>query len=338
MGRRDLAALSGLLLAAASLGLVARRVAAAPQETEEQSENEEVVANLAAGQVEILVGHDGVAIGLVGNAFEPKSHPPLVAQLQTGQVAILLGAVDWFYPTSNRRVRLDARLPRLVTGSSLGATPRLGGAPAGDLLREVGTVLLEPVRALAGSLHAPIALPGGTPLVELVVLSYREVEGARIGELDYQASQRELRGDYWQTLVDRPRPFELYPPASGSGGRPIELSYPPDSSPGIAALLAKGEPQMVAVARGTEALARVAKAIERGETQKVAARDLADFLRAALPAAAGKPAPAAAVGVLDGAGFKWLVPPPETEEPRAQEAGGKARPPGAPSLEKKPPE
>jgi hypothetical protein len=345
MGRRGLAALTGLLLATASPGLLVGRAGASPQETEEQSENEEVVANLAAGQVEILVGRDGVAVGVVGNDFEPMSHPPLVAQLETGQVAVLLGAVDWFYPTSNRRVRLDARLPRLVMESSPVARPHLGAAPAGDLLREVGIALLEPVRKLAASLHAPAHLPDGTPLVELVLLSYRKVEGARVGELDYQARQRALRGDYWQTLVDRPEPFELYPPASGSRGRPIELSYPPGASAGIAARLAKDEPRMAAAARGTEELAQVAKAIEWGETRKVRVRELADFLRAALPACvpqnetatAGRPGRVVAVGVLDDEGFHWVVPLPETELPRAEEAGVKPRAPGAPTLKKKPP-
>jgi len=332
---RFLAALAGLVLAIAPLDLLAGRAATWPEQSQQQAENEEVLANLATGQLEIYVGRDGVAIGLLGNAYEPQSHPPLLVQLKTGQVAILLGAVDWFYPASDRHVRLDASLLRLMATLSAGV-PRLNAA-SGDDSAATGLMLLEPLRMLASSLHAPVGLPAETPLVEMVLLSYTRIEGARVSHLEYKWEQEPLRGNFWQTLVSRPELSELYPPARGNHGQSIELSYPPGLSPTIAGLLSKSDPRIAPSANRTAELSRVANNIQAGETQKARAADLAEFLRAALPAIQ-EPGTTAAVGMLNEKGFQWILPPPEAEQPAEPEAGGKPQPPGAPTLRKHPPE
>jgi hypothetical protein len=334
MRSRFLAVLAASSFLFASAALLTGRAPARSQETQEQQENEELLANLATGQVEIYVGRDGVAIGILGNAFEPESHPPLVAALGSARIAVLLGAVDWFYPGSQQHVRLDARVARMSATLSAGR-PRLSAQPAEDL-DVIGTELLEPLRKLAAGLHAPVVLPDRTPLLEIVLVSYDRIEGARVRDLAYSFEQEPLRGDFYQTLVDRPQPFDLYPPAHAGQTAPIELSYPPGSSPAIADLLAKNDPRLAPVEIATAERVRVAKLLEQGKTAKVSSTELAEFLRAALPAVR-MPGTIAAVALLNEMGLQWVLPPPETVQPPEKVAGEKPRPPGAPTLHKEPP-
>jgi hypothetical protein len=334
MRSRILAAFAAALLVFGMASLAAGGAPGGPRESQKQGENEEVLATLATGQVEIYVGRDGVAIGVLGNAFEPGSHPPLVVSVGMDRMAVLLGAVDWFYPASQRHVRLDAELPRLVATSAAGR-PRLGAAPAEDV-GTIGLGFLEPLRKLAAGLHAPVELPDRTPLVAVVLVDYKHSEGAAVRELDFKLEQQPLRGNFYQTLVDRPESLALYPPAHKGHADAIDLSYPPGSSASIASLLAKNDPRLAHAATATPAGARVAKLVEQGETRKAPATQLVEFLRVALSTLA-RPGTPAAVALLNQNGVAWVLPPPETEQPREREAGEKPRPAGAPTLRKPPP-
>src|SRR5260370_13256743 len=79
----------------------------AAQETSE-APGEEVVVNLATGRVIIAVVKDAILIGTVENPIEPQTHPPIPVQLSGRRAGIMLGAVDWFSPSSQLELaRLD---------------------------------------------------------------------------------------------------------------------------------------------------------------------------------------------------------------------------------------
>ena len=92
--------------------------------------SEEIVVNLAAGRVIIAVIKDAIIIATVENPIEPQTHPPVPVQLGAQRAGILLGAVDWFSPSSQVQLaRLDRELPRL-RGQISRNTPVAGMRPA----------------------------------------------------------------------------------------------------------------------------------------------------------------------------------------------------------------
>src|SRR5271156_147963 len=101
--------------------LQAQEIAAPP--------SEEIVANLAAGRVIVAVVKDAIIVATVENPIEPQTHPPIPVQLNSRRVGVLLGAVDWFSPSSEVQLaRLDQELPNLraqIAAQAPGVNPRL---------------------------------------------------------------------------------------------------------------------------------------------------------------------------------------------------------------------
>ena len=88
------------------------------------------------------------------------------------------------------------------------------------------------------------------------------------------------------------------------------------------ALLGSGEPRF----------AKVLENIRRGQAQKAAPIDSADFMRAVLPLIAGNAT--FVLGTMDERhGFEWMVPPEEHVEKASED---KNRPPDAPTLRRTP--
>ena len=78
-------------------------IAAAAQE-------QELVANLAAGRVLLCVAKDGIFIAAVENKVEPDATPPIVIPLSGRRVAVVFGAAEWLDPASGEKAaRLWAR-------------------------------------------------------------------------------------------------------------------------------------------------------------------------------------------------------------------------------------
>src|ERR1700677_729245 len=76
--------------------------------------SEEIVVNLAAGRFIVAVVKDAIIIATIENPIEPQTHPPVPVQLNARRVGVLLGAVDWFSPSSQVELaRLDKELPHL---------------------------------------------------------------------------------------------------------------------------------------------------------------------------------------------------------------------------------
>src|SRR5580658_9901052 len=88
-----LALLLGLLTTGGGAHLRAARADSQQNVNEESSQ--EVVANLAAGRVEIVVAKDQIVIGTLQNPIEAGSVPPQIVEMAGRRAGILLGAVDW---------------------------------------------------------------------------------------------------------------------------------------------------------------------------------------------------------------------------------------------------
>ena len=95
------------LLASAIVASLALYPAPSPRTQEDTAE--EIVANLAAGRVLIAVFKDAIAIGTIENKVESSAELPLIVPISSERVGILLGAVDWFSPSTRTSI---ADLPR----------------------------------------------------------------------------------------------------------------------------------------------------------------------------------------------------------------------------------
>src|SRR5271154_1678144 len=133
---------------------------------------EEVVVNFAAGRVVIAVVKDAILIGTIENQIEPQTHPPTPVQMNRTRAGILLGAVDWFSPSSQLQLaRLDTELPHLH-GHFTASSPRLNQAQAtaeATDLEALGQNLFERMNVVAGNLHGKVDWPSAEPVAQLIV-------------------------------------------------------------------------------------------------------------------------------------------------------------------------
>jgi hypothetical protein len=321
------------LLSVALIGLNSTGAApdARAQDHSEEMEGE-LVANLAAGRVVIAVARDGMVIASLENKIEPATRVPPIVPLGSRRAGILLGAVDWSSPTAGPEplVRLSAELLQLRR-ASLPAGPHLQPGGNNEVTSEVemvGLGLLERLRAIAGHLHGNLGIAAQEPIVELILASDDPDVGPEVWLIQYTISQDPLRGDYWQTQVKRPSYHRLWPPEKGQPRTLVEVRYPPDdNAPPLQAMLSQSHGSLERIRSGDPALAAVASAIEKGETQKTSLSDATQFLRSAFNALASPNAGEAVAVINEKTGFEWILEPPKEKE-------NKPRPPGAPTLEK----
>lgn len=308
-----------------------------PQETEEPEE--EIVSNLAAGRVEIVVDKDGIVIATLENRIEPDTRPPLIVPLGTRRAGVLLGAVDWLAVDSGIHfARLDRDLPQLhgpTTTAALG--PRLqkevSGGVAGDI-EDVGTGLFDRLQIVVKPIHAKLDLASQQPIVELVLADYVEGYGAEVWVLSYAVEQLPLRGDYWETRVLRPHYTQLWPPEKGQPRNLMEITYPPgDVSPPLIDLLRQDDPRIRRIRVADASTTAFTDLLSGGDTRKVPAADTMTFLRATLDAIAAPGAGEVAAVISEQTGFDWILRPVEEAKKPGEE---KERPPGAPTLRKPP--
>ena len=115
---------------------------------------EEIVVNLASGRVVIAVVKDAILIGTVETPIEPQTHVPTPVELGSERAGILLGAVDWFSPSTQKTLaRLDSELPHLHSDTPVQqAGPHLAQSQGGDEAADIeviGQNLLERLNELA---------------------------------------------------------------------------------------------------------------------------------------------------------------------------------------------
>lgn len=295
---------------------------------------DEIVANLAGGRVIIQVTRDAIIFAAIDHPLEATSVPPRVAEIDKGHVAIFFGASEWKLPAAPEPIRLDHNIESIAPAQHRYEAP---GGPESDL-EEIGVVFLEKLRPLASQLHRKIDLKPDEPILELVLLGYAPKNyGPEVWLIDYRVEQNQpgASDEYLQTHILRPRFTQLYPPEKHEAHTLVEVRFPDtlNVTP-LAGLIQQDDPRIARLRTSDPRFAKVLGEIERGQAQKSATQDAADFLRAIVPLIAGD-AKFIQATLSEDSGFRWVVPPdePVTKEQKAED---KNRPPDAPSLRRRP--
>jgi hypothetical protein len=327
-----LARVTHLLGAVLTITLLLGANRATGQEQSSQ-QNEETVASLSAGRVVIAVVKGAILIGTIENPIEPDTHPPTPVAIGSTRVGVILGAVRWSSPSSQREIaRLDEDLPHLRS-RAVTQTPHLNTQPVGTEatdLESVGQGLLDRLNEVAQDLHAKVDLPAKEPLAELILAGYATGYGPEVWQLAYPMKQMEETPGYWTTRVLLPSYVQFWPPEKGQPHTLMEFAYPPESPPPtVLELLRQQDPRLQKLISSDAKMAEVARVFLQGESNKIPVADATQFLRAALDAIAPPDTRETMAIISEEDGFAWvLAPPRETPLPGIQSA----RPPEAPSL------
>jgi hypothetical protein len=304
-------------------------------QNQDQENAEEIVANLYTGRVVMGVARDGIVVATLENPVEPGTRPPMIVQMSDDRVAVLLGAADWWLPDQNREIaRLDRELPYLPPENGLGNGPHLqtssqegsAGAEAADI-EQIADRLHGRLSEIAQHIHGNLNLGDNEPLLQMVLADYAPDYGPEIWLVQYSVEQEPEQGDYWQTRVRQPQYTQLWPPEKGQPRGLIEVSYP--TSPAVGNLIRSGDARLAQSISAGPGMRQVSAAILDGDLQKLAAVDLAAFLRTCLGALQVPKARMIEAEINEKRGLGWFVQPPAEQERAGAE---QARPAGAPSL------
>jgi hypothetical protein len=312
---------------------------------------DEIVASLAGGRVIVQVAKDDVILfAAIDQPAETGSAPPRVLQLDAGHVGILFGATEWQSPAAPKPVRLDQDFRPVRSVDQHYQSYADQAAPD---LETIGVGFLEELRPLVAQLHHKLDFGAEDALFEVIVLGFAHDYGPEVWQVEYRIEQEQVaaRGEYWQTRVLRPRFTQLYPPEGGKKGPHtlVEARYPPESArdagrkraaqdeePPLIALIEGADPRMAKLESSDPKFMKEAQAIEKGQAQKIASADAADFLQAALPLIAN--GSKFFLGTMEEQrGFEWIVPPDDpVKKAPADKADEKDKQPYVPSLRKEP--
>jgi hypothetical protein len=298
-----------------------------------QQPEDEIVANLAGGRVIVHVTRDNIVFAAIDQPIEANSIPPRVMDLDNSHVAVLFGASEWRLPADPKPVRLDRNFQR---GGAQDPKYQTYSGEAEPDLETIGVAFLEKLRPLVAQLHHKIDFRPDDPLFEAVIIGYApNGYGPEVWTVEYRIQQEEIaaRGDYWQTRILRPRFEQLYPPEKKAPRTLVETSYPADSKgPTLESLIESNDPRVARLRSGDQRFAKLFEVIDKGQAQKAVGADAADFLRAAVPLIAPN-ARFVLATMSEDHGFAWIVEP---DEPKEKALEDKDRPPGAPTLRRKP--
>lgn len=319
--------LGHLALAAAILLTegIACPFARAASQTEASEKVGEIVANLATGQVTIIAAHDGFLVAAIGKPFEPGDFPPVIVRLGETSLAVVVGAVDWVEPPTNRPVlQLTKQLPGLIHGLGGGA-PRLSSSPDISHLRELGLAVLDHLRKAAHNLHARIQLPEDRPLTELIIVRQPVRQTGAVWDLRYWLHQTFLEENFWNTEVQRPSYSQLFPLKQDHSGL-LEIRYPPGaSSASLLEWLSQPTGRLAQAIETNPKLAKQQRLIAEGKGRKTKLGDLELLVKTAMETMVPASTPKAVAALDSNGGFAWIIEPSaNSQEPK--------RPPGAPTL------
>src|SRR5580692_11162684 len=296
---------------------------------------EEVVVNFAAGRVVIAVVKDSILIGTIENPIEPGTHPPIPVAMNRTRAGILLGAVDWFSPSSQLQLaRLDTELPHLH-GHFAASGPHINQAqasPEASDIESVGQNLYERMNAVVGNLHGKLDWPQDEPVAELILADYIQGYGPEVWQLTFTLKQEMQRLDYYDTHVSHPAYLQSWPPEKGQPHTLVEFQYPPENAtPTLLDLLRRKDPRIEKICASDAKMREVANLFLQGQSGKIIAADATQFLRAVLAVLAPQDARQTMAIISLDTGFDWILrPPPEPKRANAQP--DQERPADAPSL------
>lgn len=324
------AVLATLLVSAVSMPALPGAHAQPPQQSAD-----EVVANLAAGRVAVLIAKDGIAVATAQSQVEPGTLPPLIVPLSSLRVAVLLGPVEWTWPGTGRQpLRLDVELRRAAPGRRV-ATSKSFGMPASDI-ETIGLGFLEPLRNAAALLHGPLHLQPHEVFSEMLLVDYEPDYGPEAWSLRYRAEQELMRGDFYRTAIHRPEYVQLYPPDKGQPKTLMEATYPPNDpgEPAILDLLKANDSRLAPLRSADPGMGRAADLLVRGESQKIKIEDGLELLRAAFQTVTPRDARQMILKITEQDGMKWVLgegqlPSPSPEDQKRIDSS-------APTLRKKP--
>ena len=310
------------------------------QETTE-APSEEIVVNFATGRVIVAVVKDAIIIATVENPIEPQTHPPIPMQLNARRVGILLGAVDWFSPSSQIQLaRLDRELPHLrsqfaspVPGARAIPNQPLAQAEATDL-ESVGQGVLESLNRVASNLHAKVSWPPTDPIAQLILAGYVENYGPEVWQLSFPLVQEMRKLDYYDTRITRPVYLQFWPPEKDQIHTLLEFQYPPENkSPTLLELLHAKDPRLEKICASDPKMREVADRFLQGDYKKILAVDATQFLRAVISATTDPKFRQTLAVIGFESGFEWVLrPPAEPKSVAPPQQAEKDRPEGAPSL------
>ena len=314
-------------LSALFLGPLILAQPAAAQDVSE-TPGEEIVVNLATGRVIIAVVKDAILIATIENPIEPQTHPPIPVELNIRRAGVMLGAVDWFSPSSDLELaRLDRELPRLRGHfASQAAGPHLEQAgpnvEATDI-ESVGQGLFERLNVVAGDLHAKLDWPSDEPVrrthrrrlhPELRPGSLAAHLFAAAGN----AAHRFLRHARFSSDL-----FTVLAPEKGQPHTLVEFQYPPDKTlPTLLDLLRQKDPRIQKICDSDAKMREVADHFLEGDSNKILSVDATQFLRAALAVMSPPNARQTMASITVEDGFNWILKPPA--EPKRPTTAKKA--------------
>jgi hypothetical protein len=130
----------------------------------------------------------------------------------------------------------------------------------------------------------------------------------------------------------RPRFEQIYPPEKHAPRTLVETCYPsPCKGPALQQLLEGNEPTLAKLSETDPKITKAVELISRGQAQKAATSETAQFLRAAVPLI--YPGRQFIMGTIEEQhGFDWIVPPEEPVEKAKEE---KNQPSEAPTLRRR---
>jgi hypothetical protein len=304
VGRTTVCAILAVLLA----GTVSMPSLPAAHAQPQQQSSDEVVANLAAGRVAVLIAGDGIVVATAQSHVEPGTLPPLIVPMSGLRVAVLLGPVEWTWPGGGRPpLRLDVELRRSTPGRRA-ATSRDFGIAATDI-ETIGLGFLEPLRNAAALLHGPLHLQPHEAFSELMLVDYEPNYGPEAWSLRYHAEQELMRGDFYRTAVHRPEYVQLFPPEKGQPKTLMESTYPPNDpgEPAILDLLKANDSRLAPLRSADPGMGRAADLLVRGQSPKIKIEDGIELLRASFQAITPPDARQMILKITVQDGMKWVL-------------------------------
>ena len=296
---------------------------------------EEVAVNEATGRVLIAVVNGGILIGTIENPIEAETRLPVPVEVASDRVGVILGAVDWNSPSSQKNIaRLDLDLPHVQYLNTPDA-PHLGsgvqGTEASDI-EAIGKPLRDRIAGVAGSIHSNLHWPENDPIVDLVIADYLSGYGPEVWQVTYALEQEQQHGDFWVTNIQRPVYTQIWPPEKGDPHTLMEFAYPLEGAPpSLLEMLRRKDAKLEPLFHSDPKIAAALNMFLGGTSNKIPVADAKQFFRAALDLI--KPANAReSVGIIrQDSGFEWILPPPpEPNKPTATVPS--ARPADAPTL------
>lgn len=277
-----------------------------------QITGQEIVANLATGRVVICVTRDAILVGAESEKSEPGSHSPLFVPLTGGHVAIFLGAVEWVELNSGKPpIRLDLDLAKTSTMKTV-QTPLEADAREAADLEVLGIAFLERLRAVTSELHHELKLKEDEPIVQILIVGYQKDYGPEAWVISYKLQQRLLRGDYWDTLAQRPSYVQLYPPEKKEPHTIVEFKYPPEiKGSSLQQMLQQNDSRLIPIRSADPKVGQAAQLMLDGATQKANSEPATAFFRQALQATAPPDSKLTIAILHEGDRFEWIIPPPE---------------------------